>query len=112
MNTIRYLLRKSAGQTKHFLAAFVVAMAGVAMADETTTIGGYEWTYKTAFEEVQITGVSPKSGRIVIPLDISGHPVTSIGTNVFAGALITSVEIPESVTSKLLYNRSPIKQGI
>lgn len=99
MNTIRYLLRKSAGQTKHFLAAFVVAMAGVAMADETTTIGGYEWTYKTAFEEVQITGVSPKSGRIVIPLDISGHPVTSIGTNVFAGALITSVEIPESVTN-------------
>lgn len=68
------------------------------MADETAAIGGFEWTYKTAFEEVQITGVSPKSGCPVIPSEISGNPVTSTGTNVFAGADITSVEIPESVT--------------
>lgn len=97
MNTIRYLLRKGTEQTRHFFAAFVVVMTGVALADETAEIGGFEWTYKTAFEEVQITGVSPKSGRPVIPPEISGNPVTSIGTNVFAGGTITSVEIPESV---------------
>lgn len=95
MQTLRYLLRKGAGQTKHFFAAFVVAMAGGALADETAAIGGFEWTYKTAFEEVQITGVSPKSGCPVIPSEISGNPVTSTGTNVFAGADITSVEISE-----------------
>lgn len=100
MNAIRHLTGRGAGWMKRIMAAFAAVVAGVALAaDETAIIDGDEWRYKTAFEEVTITGVSLKSGNPVIPAELSGNPVTSIGTNVFYGAGIKSVVIPESVTS-------------
>ena len=49
---------------------------------------------------VTITGYSGNGALdVVIPATLSGHPVTTIGQAAFAGYDITSVTIPNSVTS-------------
>lgn len=50
--------------------------------------------------EVIITGYKGKDTEVVIPPEIEGKPVTSIGMDAFNNCIsLTSVTIPESVTS-------------
>ena len=56
--------------------------------------------YRIASDTVTITGYDRKaSGALIIPTDIEGKPVTSIGEAAFLGTFLTSITIPDSVTS-------------
>jgi PKD repeat protein len=48
---------------------------------------------------VTITGYNGPGGDVVIPGEIDGLPVTTIGNSAFGGKALTSVVIPNSVTS-------------
>ena len=52
---------------------------------DTSTIGGYTWTYDVNDGEATITSVSPKNGNVKIPAKIGAdnYPVTSIGDRAF-----------------------------
>jgi hypothetical protein len=57
-------------------------------------------TYHVAGGEVTITGCNQSATNVVIPSEIDGLPVTSIGDDAFLGCRsLTSVTIPGSVTS-------------
>ena len=63
------------------------------------TLQGFSYTYDDATEGLKITGYSGTDTDVVIPAEIAGAPVTSIGDRAFYGAGLTSVTIPASVTS-------------
>ena len=50
-------------------------------------------------DTVKITGYTGKKTALVIPGKLQGKPVTVIGENAFIGAPLTSVVIPDSVTT-------------
>ena len=56
--------------------------------------------YKITDGEVTITGCDESVTEVVIPQEIEGYSVTSIGDEAFAGCeILTSIKIPEGVTS-------------
>lgn len=57
------------------------------------------FTYTTNNGTITITGYTGSGGAVTIPAIINGYPVTSIGEGAFAASSLTSVMIPESVTS-------------
>lgn len=59
-----------------------------------------ELSYEVVGEEVVITGVNGEPKNIIIPEEIEGYPVTSIGEYAFeACSSLVSIVIPDSVTS-------------
>jgi len=59
-----------------------------------------ELSYEVVGEEVVITGVNGEPKNIIIPEEIEGYPVTSIGKSAFLGcSSLTTIEIPNSVMS-------------
>jgi hypothetical protein len=60
---------------------------------------GTGYNYIVSGSAVAITGYTGSSNAIVIPASINGYPVTSIATNAFQDASVTSVVIPGSVSS-------------
>lgn len=87
---------------------------GVSVFADTVEIDGRTWSYSVGSDgTATVEKVSPSDGSVKIPSSIDGYVVTSIGESAFSsGRSLLSVMIPSSVTSKLLYNISPIKQGI
>ncbi|MDE6781926.1 MAG: leucine-rich repeat protein [Ruminococcus sp.] len=65
------------------------------------TEGTYEQlTYKNYGDYIEISGCDKSATEVVIPPEIEGVPVTSIGRKAFSAcSSLTSVEIPDSVTS-------------
>jgi hypothetical protein len=55
--------------------------------------------YTTNAGAITITAYSGAGGAVIIPAATNGLPVTSIGTNAFQSAPVTSVTIPGSVTN-------------
>jgi PKD repeat protein len=55
--------------------------------------------YTNSSTSVTITGYIGPAGDLVIPGEIDGLPVTAIAKNAFAGSSLTSVVVPDSVTS-------------
>jgi len=58
-----------------------------------------QFTYATNNGTITITGYLDINGVVVIPYTITGPPVTAIGDQAFANSNLTSVTIPNSVTS-------------
>ncbi len=57
------------------------------------------YTYTTSNGAITITAYTGPGGAVSIPAEISGLPVTGVGARVFAGFGLTSIVIPNSVTS-------------
>ncbi|AKB29104.1 Chitin binding protein [Methanosarcina siciliae T4/M] len=55
--------------------------------------------YTNSSTSVTITGYTGPAGDLVIPSEIDGLPVTAIAKNALSGSPLTSVVIPDSVTS-------------
>jgi hypothetical protein len=58
-----------------------------------------QFTYLTNNGTITIIGYTGPGGAVTIPIVIDALPVTDIGTNAFDGSDLTSVTIPDSVTS-------------
>ncbi|MDD3470126.1 MAG: leucine-rich repeat domain-containing protein [Thermoguttaceae bacterium] len=66
----------------------------------TTANPASNFRYAKSDSKVTITGTKVKEGNIVIPSEVDGLPVTSIGNEAFSGCSgLTSVTIPDGVTS-------------
>jgi len=71
----------------------------------TGTDGDFQYSYGTLTQAVTITGYTGTGGNVTIPAEIDGKPVTAIidggsnGNGVFSYKQLTSVTIPNSVTS-------------
>lgn len=79
------------------IATITVAIQVQALSwtDEST---GRTWTYSVQNVEVEIAGVSPKTGDLNIPSEINGNPVTGIRDFAFDGYnKLKSVTIPEGM---------------
>jgi hypothetical protein len=58
-----------------------------------------QFTFTTNNGAITITGYTGSGGAVIIPTNINGFAVTSIGNSAFQTSSITSVTIPDSVTS-------------
>jgi hypothetical protein len=74
----------------YLLAAALLALPAVVQA---------QFTYTTTNGTITITGYTGPGGVVNIPAQINGLPVTSIGFDAFADTALTSVTIPDSVTT-------------
>lgn len=93
------------------LAILIVAKATWGLAGEirTTEVNGISWTYEIINEDektarLRKNGGSPTipkdiTGIVTIPSIIDGYTITQIGLSSFATCKITSVEIPDSITT-------------
>lgn len=94
--------------TRFYILSMAVALLATDAFAARETIDGYTWTYTDEGMGVAIqngweTAVSPKPvGDIVIPSELGGKPVTTIGFCALSYCkMLTSVTIPEGVTNIL-----------
>ena len=90
---------------KAMVAVAMVAVSFASMA-ETEVVDGITWTYTVKGDEVQIGDGSnaaiptDTAGAVVIPSELGGKPVTSLGRQSFYNcSAMTSVTIPDTVTT-------------
>jgi hypothetical protein len=103
--TTAWLTDLSPGTTYHY--QFVATnINGVSMGDDATFttlsgvyIGDHLFVYTTNNGTITISSYNGPGGVVPIPDQITGMPVTSIGTSAFSGSSVTSVIIPNTVTS-------------
>jgi hypothetical protein len=80
---------------KSFVVPVLVAVVAVLVVCPSQA----QFNYTTNNGTITITGYTGTDANVVIPSTIDGLPVTSIGTNAFYAGSLTSVTIPDSVTS-------------
>ena len=81
------------------LMMYGIVLAALPLTAETEIVGDYTWTYRINGDSAVIEGISPSTGAVTIPSTLGGKPVTSIGSDAFAGCSgLTSVTIGNGVT--------------
>jgi len=94
------------------LSLFTGIFVSMPSARADITEGDYTYTVDGS-SNATITGYTSGKGVVVIPNTLGGHPVTSIGDNVFKfNSFLTSVTIPASVTSMAFYACSALTSVI
>jgi len=93
------ILRRARG---FILATSIVlaglCLAGPALADTTGTTGGLKWSDNGT--AVTITGYTVAlPADVTVPATINGHPVTAIGDSAFEESSLTTISLPNSITS-------------
>ena len=78
-----------------FLAIFMINTALPVFTSALTTDDGF--VYEILEEEVTIVDYTGDNTEVIIPTEIGGYPVKSIGDNAFFATQITAVDIPNSV---------------
>jgi len=75
-----------------------LCLAGPALADMTGTTGGM--TISDNGTAVTITGYTADlPANVTVPATINGHPVTAIGDSAFEESSLTTISLPNSITS-------------
>ena len=74
-----------------------VAMTASAATEEKPTYGSMTYTVEDGC--VAITGFDGSTDTVEIPTEIDGMPVTKIGATAFYGCTLTSIVIPEGITT-------------
>ena len=83
------------------LACLMLIPGGIAMAEEAEalTSGDYEYTLNDD-GSASITDYSGKAEALIVPAELDGHSVTSIGDKAFYDCeFLTTITLPDSVTS-------------
>src|ERR1035441_6676635 len=87
---------------RSLLVLFGLLLLGVpaAVQGQSGSADGFDYSINASnTNSITITGYYGPGGSVVIPTNINGLLVTSIGTNAFEFSSLTSVTIPSSVTS-------------
>ncbi|MCI6829117.1 MAG: leucine-rich repeat domain-containing protein [Prevotella sp.] len=89
---------------KHYVNYSLLLLLGIVFslsskAQETTLVNGIYYEFNDETKTASVVWGEGYSGEINIPSIVNGYPVTSIGDYVFTDSPITSVTIPNSVTS-------------
>ncbi len=81
------------------LALTMILSLVPAFAVSTQALQSGKWQYEVSGGEATITGFDKSvSGAVVIPSQLGGYPVTTIGAGAFYGYSFTYVTVPSSVT--------------
>ena len=86
---------------KNLMMMCCVVMVAWSARAESVSTNGYTWTYSVVDGKATITTIAPApTGDMVVPSELGGLRVMSIGTSAFYGCSgLTSVTIPYGVTS-------------
>jgi len=87
---------------KVFGIIVIVALIGFSMAaceDSTDDGSNNDYDYTESNGKITITKYKGTGGNVTVPSNIDGKPVASIGNQAFSDSGITSITIPDSVTS-------------
>lgn len=89
---------------KHYVNYSLLLLLGIVFslsskAQKTTLVNGIYYEFNDETKTASVVWGEGYSGEINIPSIVNGYPVTSIGDYVFTDSPITSVTIPNSVTS-------------
>ena len=79
--------------------SFIFALS-LALAQQTLADTSGDWIYRTVDQRVTITRYTGAGGNVLVPNELDGFPVTSIGDGAFAGYTsgLLGVVLPPSVT--------------
>ena len=83
---------------KTMATAVAIMLAFVANAAK-EYVDGYTWEYTVSGGAATVTGVEPINGTMVIPANLGGCSVKTVGDEMFTGKRCSKVIIPEGVTT-------------
>ena len=81
------------------IIGFFTACASTPKAEANIKVGDFHGGISADGNSVTINGYSGKSKNVEIPSEMRGLPVISVGSQAFSDVELTSVKIPDSVTS-------------
>jgi PKD repeat protein len=89
--SVRLTITRSTGSVQELKTDYITVIDATPLEDYLV--------YTNSSTSVTITGYTGPAGDLVIPDEIDGLPVTAIASNALNGAPLTSVVVPDSVTS-------------
>ena len=88
----------ASGATAFVHKDYVSLNSNTTVTTQASTID-FEYIQINNYTEIKITKYIGRGGAVTVPTTLSGKPVREIGNSAFAGSSVTSVTIPEGVTT-------------